>query len=366
MKKILAALLALITIFSVLSLTACGSSEEGVPDGMQLVRGGESDGYYFYGPEEWVVANVGDIACTYVSTLDNSSMTFVETEKPTVSIDEYFANEMADFPYEITLTPSDDRKCLFGDAEGPAYKYVFSYEYPIKDTSSEENLYKNVGFTCMQIFGEHAGRFYIFTYTAANEIYTSGMSYYSYHLDKVTAAIDAFKFVEKTGSSDSADYEKNENGDILVSNKVLAGFDMYVPESYSVDISSAIVSVSKSGVNITVSEMTYNVSDEESYWAIRSEDVKKVADTTVNAEGERVSSFTEISVGTDVDAGNADMAAAYEYTYSLDGVSYHVYQILFRVGSFSPKLYVYTYTATEECYSTYLDEAISIFSNIEY
>ena len=366
MKKILAALLALITIFSVLSLTACSGSEDGVPDGMQLVKGGEDVGYYFYGPEEWVVANVGDIACTYVSTLDNSSMTFVETEKPTVSIDEYFASEMADFPYEITLTESEDRRCLFGDAEGPAYKFVYSYEYPIKDTSSEENLYKNVGFTCMQIFVEHGGRFYIFTYTAANEVYTSGTSYYSYYLDKVTASIDAFKFVDKTGSSETTDYEKNDEGDLLVSDKVLAGFDMYVPATYSVDVSSALVSVSKSGVNITVSEMTDNVSDQESYWILRSEDVKKIADKTTDENGQTTPIFTEITVGQSVDAGNADMAAAYEYTYALDGVSYHVYQILYRVGSFSPKLYVFTYTATEDCYSTYLAEAISIFGKIEY
>ena len=73
MKRILAALLALIAIFSTLALTSCGKND-GAPDGMQLVRGGADVGYNFWGPEEWVVANVGDISCTYASKIDMSSM----------------------------------------------------------------------------------------------------------------------------------------------------------------------------------------------------------------------------------------------------------------------------------------------------
>ena len=66
MKRIISILLVFITLISSLLLTSC-KKDDGTPDGMRLVMGDESLGYYFYGPEEWTVANVGNIACTYVS-----------------------------------------------------------------------------------------------------------------------------------------------------------------------------------------------------------------------------------------------------------------------------------------------------------
>ena len=54
MKKIIALITLLASVFS---LVACADTT-GLPEGMQLVRGGEEYGYYFYSPEEWTVANV--------------------------------------------------------------------------------------------------------------------------------------------------------------------------------------------------------------------------------------------------------------------------------------------------------------------
>ena len=122
MKKIQAGLLVLIMIFSLLFITSC-SNKSGAPEGMILVRGGEDAGYYFYGPEEWIVANMGDISCTYASKVDLSSMTFAESEMPTESISEYFENEKAMFPYEIQITVYGE-DCTFGDANKLAKKYV--------------------------------------------------------------------------------------------------------------------------------------------------------------------------------------------------------------------------------------------------
>ena len=51
MKKLILIFIALITVFS---LASCGEDAE-IPDGMQLVSGGEDKGYYFFAPEEWTV-----------------------------------------------------------------------------------------------------------------------------------------------------------------------------------------------------------------------------------------------------------------------------------------------------------------------
>ena len=103
MKRIIATLMALITLLGVLTMTSCGN-KDGAPKGMQLVKGGDDVGYKFFGPEEWVISNYGDIGCTYVSKIDMSSMTFVETEKPTGTVAEYFESEKIKFPYEITVS----------------------------------------------------------------------------------------------------------------------------------------------------------------------------------------------------------------------------------------------------------------------
>ena len=154
---------------------------------------------------------------------------------------------------------------------------------------------------------------------------------------------------------------------MLVSDKKLSGFKMYVPESYKVDYSSAFVSVSKQGINITMTETTYPANTQSEYWEKRRSDIEAFADKipATNTEG-NVSSFAEIKAPEKVDSGNADAAVAYEYSYRLDGIEYRVYQLLLRKGKLGGKVYVYTYTATTDCYDAGLEEAKAIFGKIEF
>ena len=71
MRKIIG--IAALMLTFILALVGC--SDDGVPDGMQLVRGGEEYGYYFYAPKEWTPDSRGDISSVHVSSLDNSSVT---------------------------------------------------------------------------------------------------------------------------------------------------------------------------------------------------------------------------------------------------------------------------------------------------
>ena len=353
MKRILSALLMLVTLFSALSLGSC-SKDDGTPEGMQLVMGGENIGYYFWGPEEWVVANVGQIACTYASKIDMSSMTFAKGDKPQGTIKEYFESEKTKFPYEISVSV-DGESCNFGNASGLGTKYVYSYEY------------KERSFSCMQIFVENNGEFYIFTYTASNVMYDSDNTYYDRYLEKVAAVIDAFKFVDVTETNTEAPkYERDGEGYILVSDETLAGFKMYVPDSFKVDCSSALVSVSNSsGVNITMSQATYTGVTNEDYWNARRKNIEAFADKVTDAEsGELVSSLEEIELGKQIPLEGTNWALAYEYSYVLDGVKYHAYQVLIVESSING--YVYTYIAPENMYSEHLDEAKKILGKIDY
>ena len=59
MKKITSIILILATLLSLALLTSCKKSD--APEGLQLVKGGADYAYSFYAPEEWVVANLGDM-----------------------------------------------------------------------------------------------------------------------------------------------------------------------------------------------------------------------------------------------------------------------------------------------------------------
>ena len=353
MKRILAALMALITLFGVLAMTSCGN-KDGAPKGMQLVRGGDDVGYTFYGPEEWVVANYGDIACTYASKIDMSSMTFVETVMPTGTVEEYFASEKTKFPYEI-LVSVDGEACNFGNSYN-AKKYVYSYTY------------KDFSYTCMQIFVTHGARFFIFTYTASNAKRQGGdLSYYEYYLDKVQAAIDAFVFTEKLTTAPTPEYEKDPDGYKLISDKVISGFKLYVPDSFKVDHASALVSATHpDGTNINMSRTTYTEVSSEAYWQVRKQNIEAFADKLPEGEGGAlVSSLKQIGdKPTQLYLDDIRWALAYEYTYVYEGVTYHVYQI--HIVQSATNGYVFTYMAREENYEEHLAEMQAVLDKIEY
>lgn len=348
MKRILAILLLLtVMISSLLTLTSC-SQDDGAPDGLALVKGGENVGYYFYGPEEWVVANVGDIACTYASKIDMTSMTFVETKKPEGSVAEYFESEKTKFPYEISVSVNGE-SCTFGNADTLATKYVYTYTY------------KDISYTCMQIFVTNSDNFYIFTYTANNVAYSDEKTYYQFYLEKATAVIDAFKFTEKTSTEENKpEYERDADGYILVSDKTLTGFTMYVPESYKVDYSTAIVSVSnEDGANITMSQLTYTGVTFLEYWQTRMDNINAFAGGTCQG----VRPLDKDNIETVIIEG-VNNAKAYEYTYTYEGIGYHVYQVIIIENGVNG--YVFTYTAEETVYEKHLEDAKSVLFKVEF
>ena len=352
MKKITSfALLLCLILGAVFSLSACSGGDEEVPEGMQIAGGGESDGYYFYVPEEWIVSSHGKFDAAYVSSVNNTSVTFVEAEMPEESIGEYFAKEESKFPFPINVTERD-KAINFGNAES-AKSFVYSYTYEEKE------------FCCLQIFVTHKDEFYIFTYTSYTADYTDGLSYYDYYLEeKVLGVMENFKFVDKSGEGGKApEYTKDADGYNLVSDKTAAGFLMYLPDTYTVDYSGGIVSATNAdGVNISMSKATYaNVTVDE-YWKNRKQELETIADKVASGET-YVSSLEEIEIGKSKTVEGTKWAFSYEYTYVLLGRTYHVYQVLMVKGQNG---YVFTFTADEDNYGGYFGEVDTILDKLEF
>ena len=346
MKKIFSLLL-LLSI--ALSLISCGKNDDGTPEGMQLVRGGEEYGYYFYAPEEWTISNLGQISAAYASGVDTSSVTYTEVQMPD-SVDEYFKESLQEFSTPpifrdengeaIASESATGTRITFGNADD-AVEYVYEYEY-------SSHIFRT-----RQIFVSYGERFGIFTFTAVLEnISDKNQTQYDFYKDKLNSMITSFKFVAKSGEVEQPVYE-SKDGFKLISDPKVARFSLYVPEELEVEYSSGIVGARYSdGANITMTRAMSTGLTISDYWKLREEELSAVA--------------TEISVVSplaETRFGNANSAAACEYTYKYNGIVYHVYQV-FSVTTFNG--FAFTYTAVEDRYASHIDEVKKIIEKVEF
>ncbi len=362
-RKVSLILVIVMTLGVVFSLSGCVKQSD-APEGMQLAYGSDSVGYYFYVPEEWTVSNQGNIKCAYVSNLDTTSVTLVKTEIPeelrnydttaAVAYATYINNELSKMPQsfecELTLAPTE---CDFGKEDSradKAYKTTYTYKY------GEYSM------GCMQLFITRGEDFYIMTYTSSLATYRGEDSYYTFHLEQLNSIITNFIF--KDGGEDKPTVEQytEVDGYYLVSNKALTRYDFYIPASYKTDfptLSSSFISASREdGTTITMSEATYNAPNFDGYWDSRIKQLRLVADN--------VSERTEKTV---IDFGVDYLIGAYvEYSYTLGGTEYKVYQALVKESRnvFDQHIFVYTYTATPDLYDANLGEAVDILKKVGF
>ncbi len=323
-------------------LFSCGENGD-APDGMQLVRGGEDVGYYFYAPEEWTIANNGQISASYASKIDVTSVTLAPAAAPMADIESYFENALTEFTFDLTNEPTLT-ECDFGNADS-AYKTVYEFEY-------EKHPMR-----MMQIFATYDDRFYIFTFTAQLAERSEGESYYDFYLEKVQSVIDNIRFTSITNTLDAPEYEKDSDGYLLVSDESLCGYELYIHPDWQVRYAQANISiVTDGGTNANITEATSVGVGRDEYWENRKTELSAF-----------VENLTVISEGVETTLGNSSWAFAYEYTYEYAGVTYHVYQIIAVAGTWPLQDgYVFTYTAPESEYANHLEEFKNMSKKVNF
>lgn len=355
MKKIFALI---ILILSLGALASCDGNQDDVPDGMQLVYGSEADGYFFYAPDAWLISNVGDIKSTYISRVNTSSVSFTEiklSEEKNNSeyfFNQYFEENLPELQKMQGFILKESKKTIAVGlneyAAKRAEQYIYSYEYD------------GFTFTFMQILIENNSHFYMLTYAAQSSAEEGESSRYDNHLEEIQKIIENFRFVNGTGvPEDTTEYERDGDGYILVSDKKLSGFDLYVPDSFKPSYSSAMVSVTHAdGSSINMTKATPSGITADKYWELRKSELEKF-----------FTEVTEIQKDVDTELGNSDGGIfgnwdwAYEYTYVHEGEKYHVYQILSIDGN---EGYVFTYTALDENYSLHFDEVLKVIEKVNF
>ena len=343
MKRITSILLIIITLAGLsFSLVSCGGNKDGVPDGMQLIRGGDALGYYFYGPEEWTVSNLGDISAAYASKVDNSSISYAEfTLDEGKTLKDYFNQSLSEF----TVTPTNlsaGEPYTFGNAD-EAIMFTFEFEY-----SSHK-------FRTMQILASFQGRHGIFTYTSFNENMSSPDTVqFDFYKEKIRGVTDNFKFVSKNGNAEKPTYDvKDEDGYLLVSDKDIAGYELYLPQSFAPDYSSGIVTArAADGATVTMSRATATGVTIDVYWTNRRTELEAF-----------VTDLKEIKINDPISFGNSNRAFAYEYTYVFGNETYHVWQVM---GVTNLNGYVLTYTAKEAVFESHRAEIEKIIAKVKF
>ena len=363
-------LLTAIFIVALLSLLSCGK-EDDVPEGLAVVEISEEYGFKFYCPEGWQIINSKTdvdkpVFAAKMSSTSNISITLSPANMPAglaeapnaetalAVINAYFTQSMEDFPTNMNLTVvASPALSNFGNA-AEAYKCVYTYKYEKYD------------FACMQYFVRNSSDFYIFTYTSYGDTEDEN-SDYRVHLAKIETAIEKFTFTEKSQSADIENkiYEKDGDGYNLVSDKKITGFDLYLPDEVKVIVSDGYVTAKISdSSSIYIGKATATGVQINKYWENRKAELERFADegslTEINVNRINSENSTEKVVLGDLPENKV---ASYEFTYSIDGVTYHVYQVM-GVNAFNG--YVFTYTATEEEYTKNLDLINTILSKVRF
>lgn len=343
MKKRTLSLLLLLTLL--LSLVSCGEAADvEIPDGMQIADGGEALGYYFFVPEEWTVSNLGGATAAYVSALTPVSVSLAATELADGETESaYFERSLAEFPAAFGVkVEAEAERCTLGNADD-ALSYVYTYTY-------QEKAYRT-----RQILASFEGRYYLFTYTAPDaKEETSDTSPFEAYSEKANSVAGAILFISRVDKApEEMVYETDADGYLLVSDAVVCGFDFYLAPAFTPTLTTGIIgAVCEDRASVTMSEATRTGVNVADYFEERKKELATfVTDLTILRENEVIS------------FANARNACAYEYTYSAEGETFHVYQVLTVTRTNG---YVFTYTAPESVYTTHLDEVTKMTEKVSF
>lgn len=177
-KKIISAVL--MFAMTALLLCSCGNKNSEIPSGMKLL-GSDFVNYKFYIPDDWIPDITTGVLTAKTNDNSNVSMQTMTPSGSYKNADEYFRTDYyAKVQSTFKNTALIEEECStenqrFGKQQIGCVKYVYTAE-------SDGVTYK-----ILQYFTLNSGYLYIFTYTAAESVFSE-------HLEEVSSMVQNFVF----------------------------------------------------------------------------------------------------------------------------------------------------------------------------
>ena len=341
MKKqtVLRVLAALLLIGSLLSVVSCASNEESdIPEGMQSATA-QGATYRLYVPTTWSLKILPGISGAYYNISEQSAVSVAE-----YPIDEALAATLAaldentsplDYYFETTLF-AQTKLMATGEVQRHAEDCIATTlgganarQYHTSATVAGTLTH------FLHVIATKDNRFYVFSFTATEELYT-------FCMDDVKKMLEKFKFDVAYAPTETA---KNFPANVTVpagmqiASDADAEYYFFVPTSWAVhQASTACAATAPDGSFVSVvSYLPTTAISVEEYFA----ESERMMQTTSGGQYTRISE-AKIDIG-------GGKGLQYEYDYTVGGVTYRYLQII--VG-YKSTIYNLTYTALPQNFDT--------------
>ena len=324
---------ALLLIVALLSAVSCAATEDTlIPEGMQSATAYGAT-YRLYVPTTWSLKILPGISGAYYNVSQQSAVSVAE-----YPIDDSLASELAALDENTSRIGYYFEKTLLAQTKLMATGDVHLYEedsiattlgganarqYHASATVASEVTH------FLHIIAEKDSKFYVFSFTATEQLYTHCM-------DDVKKMLEHFTFGKEYTPTDAIKNfptDANPPAGMQIASSDEAEYFFYVPTSWSVNqTGSANAATAPDGSFVSI--VPYLPSSEGISVREYFEKSKEMMQTTSGGHYTRLSE-KEITIG-------GGKALQYEYEYTVGGVTYRYLQVI--VG-YRSMIYNLTYTA---------------------
>lgn len=380
MRKFRFGALALLLLAACVLLAACGS-DDGAPKGFYLVSDPETDGYYFYVPDEWSNQRGSGTVTAYLSDLStaNISVAYVRTDKTDMGA--YWSASEEELRRDFTdyaLDPATPETLTVSDH--PAYLYRY------------DGTYAGVKYGFHQYFvlvgDDPSAGMYVITYTASKDANTrTGTVDYDKTYKYAAAVAESFRICADSPAArpDLGVKDETAPDGMKKANRFdRFGLDFYVPDAWRVDLSDGFIgAVTEDGASVGLNKLSYDaavkkldhygtgVSDsgftQEDYWKLLQAEYGDFFDEgTFKVVEEPDWEDKEGGAGAVTPEGGACSYRACTFTAQRGDKTYRVtLYLLWQTGK-GRDLYLLTYMATAETYDLHIPDVERMLREIRF
>ena len=350
--------LVLFLLFSLLlpCLAGCSqTADSDAPEGYQLISDATLDGFSLYVPQGWTSYYTGNLCCAYVSSIDASSISCGAVVSA-LSPKEYFEASRAD--YEATFTDFSVLEQSDSKINGKeAYTVAFTGALSQKEQNSGE--YKDVAYGYRQAIVD-GGEGILFVLTCqANAVKAdeNTASRFEQHSQSFIDIIGYFKVngAPQARPEPSFDAEAPE-GMKCASDKRILGCLVFVPSSWSIEISDGLVAAkAQDGTNVQAMKLFNNILLKE-YFQGLVDSYKQAYEKVVVEQMPSIDAPEHI---------NGYMALRLKLTVTHQGQVYYVEQVMIRdAAGLNQGAYLFTFTAKTENAQQHMAEWEAIVNEV--